>query len=114
MVRSLRPFRPSHHHDPPTQDFPLTPREPVVLSVGQFRPEKDHPLQIRAFARFLRARPPQGAGGKGKKGKDGDAGGVKLVMLGSCRGPEDEARVAALRCLVAEEGIKVRVGVWSG
>lgn len=28
-------------------------------------------------------------------------------MLGSCRGPEDEARVAALRRLVAEEGIEV-------
>lgn len=32
-----------------------------------------------------------------------------MVMLGSCRGPEDEARVAALRRLVAEEGIEVRV-----
>lgn len=28
-------------------------------------------------------------------------------MLGSCRGPEDEERVAALRRLVSQEGIEV-------
>lgn len=30
-----------------------TRRESLVLSVGQFRPEKDHALQLRAFAAFL-------------------------------------------------------------
>jgi glycosyltransferase involved in cell wall biosynthesis len=35
------------------QDIPLGSREPIILSVGQFRPEKDHVLQIRAFAKFL-------------------------------------------------------------
>jgi glycosyltransferase involved in cell wall biosynthesis len=104
------------------QGFPLAPREPVVLSVGQFRPEKDHPLQIRAFARFLQLQQGQSQEGQGRGGGGGGAGGkrskegakavapgdVKLVMLGSCRGPEDEARVAALRRLVAEEGIEVR------
>lgn len=80
-----------------------------MLSVGQFRPEKDHPLQIRAFARFLRAQgqTTKTGGGKGK----GTA--VKLVLLGSCRGPEDKARVAALQRLVAEEGIEVKGGRWS-
>lgn len=29
------------------QQLPLQPREKLVLSVGQFRPEKDHALQIR-------------------------------------------------------------------
>ena len=29
------------------QLLPLQPREKIVLSVGQFRPEKDHALQIR-------------------------------------------------------------------
>eukprot|EP01135_Chromosphaera_perkinsii_P009170 Nk52_evm5s1671 gene=Nk52_evmTU5s1671 len=29
------------------------PREPLIISIGQFRPEKDHPLMIRAFGRFL-------------------------------------------------------------
>jgi hypothetical protein len=30
-------------------------------------------------------------------------------LLGSCRGPEDEARVERLRKLVQEEGVQVRV-----
>ena len=82
----------------------------MVLSVGQFRPEKDHPLQIRAFARFLRA---QGETAKKANRKTmGIKGAARLVMLGSCRGPEDEARVAALRRLVSEEGIEVG-GRWS-
>lgn len=81
----------------------------MVLSVGQFRPEKDHPLQVRAFARFLRAQAEATKTGAGKK----KGAAVKLVLLGSCRGPEDEARVAALRRLVAEEGIEVRGGRWS-
>ena len=34
-------------------------RRKVVLSVGQFRPEKDHALQIRAFSKFLMS--PQGS-----------------------------------------------------
>ena len=79
--------------DAALQDFPLSPREPVVLSVGQFRPEKDHPLQIRAFARFLK--------------QQRKPAGVRLVLLGSCRGAEDRARVEGLRRLVAEEGIEV-------
>jgi len=81
-----------------SQDLPLAPREPVILSVGQFRPEKDHPLQIRAFARFLNS------SSTGKNGhinkKD-----IKLVLLGSCRGAEDERRVEALRALAAEAGV---------
>lgn len=37
------------------QALPLGNREPVILSVGQFRPEKDHPLQIRAFAKLIKS-----------------------------------------------------------
>jgi glycosyltransferase involved in cell wall biosynthesis len=61
-------------------------RERIVVSVGQFRPEKDHPLQLRAFAAF-RARDPA---------RFDD---VRLVLIGGCRGAEDEARVAALKAL---------------
>jgi alpha-1,2-mannosyltransferase len=31
------------------QAFSLTGRRAACLSIGQFRPEKDHPLQLRAF-----------------------------------------------------------------
>ena len=87
------------------QDLPLRPREPVILSVGQFRPEKDHPLQIRAFARFVK---PAGIdGGRGEKGRIKER--VKLVLLGSCRGSEDERRVQSLRSLAADMGVGDRV-----
>ena len=79
------------------QDLPLAPREPVILSVGQFRPEKDHPLQIRAFARFVHG------SALAKKYK------AKLVLLGSCRGAEDKARVAALQALASELGVAKEV-----
>ena len=68
------------------KNFPLENREGAVLSIGQFRPEKDHELQIRSFA-LLRE-------------KYADMRNVKLVLLGSCRGEEDEARVERYRDLV--------------
>lgn len=83
-----------------SQDLPLAPREPVILSVGQFRPEKDHPLQIRAFARFLNS----SSSSTGKKGRINKTK-IKLVLLGSCRGAEDERRVEVLRALAAEAGV---------
>ena len=64
----------------------LAGRKNYVLSIGQFRPEKDHQLQIRAFKLFKEG------GGMPK--------GTKLVLLGGCRGPDDEARVFELRKLV--------------
>lgn len=69
-------------------------RERIVVSVGQFRPEKDHPLQLRAFAAF-RARDPA---------RFGD---VRLVLIGGCRGAEDEGRVAGLKALACELGLRV-------
>jgi len=85
-----------------SQDLPLAPREPVILSVGQFRPEKEHPLQIRAFARFLNSGSSSGSTGPDSLVNNKD---IKLVLLGSCRGAEDERRVAALRALAAEAGV---------
>ncbi|KNC51054.1 glycosyl transferase [Thecamonas trahens ATCC 50062] len=59
-----------------------------IVSVGQFRPEKDHLLQVRAFAR-ARATP-------------GFPAQAKLVLIGSVRNADDAARVAALHSLAAE------------
>ncbi|CED83419.1 Glycosyltransferase [Phaffia rhodozyma] len=63
-------------------------RERVILSLAQFRPEKDHPMQLHALAELF-ARKPNWK----EKGKDQ----VKLVMVGSVRDEGDERRVQGLR-----------------
>nr|XP_057938944.1 GDP-Man:Man(3)GlcNAc(2)-PP-Dol alpha-1,2-mannosyltransferase-like [Doryrhamphus excisus] len=70
-----------------------------IVSVGQFRPEKDHRLQIRAFHKLL--------GGKeeGPRGR----GSLRLVLIGGCRNQEDEERVLKLRGLCKELGVEDRV-----
>ncbi len=60
-----------------------------VVSVGQFRPEKDHQLQIKAFRKLLDRTGVESAG------RDT----VKLVLIGGCRNQEDEDRVQMLKGL---------------
>lgn len=67
-------------------------RQPVVLSIGQFRPEKDHALQIESIAKLLELHPEL---------KAVAAATTKLVLIGSCRGASDEARLQQLRELCA-------------
>ena len=64
----------------------------VVLSVAQFRPEKDHALQLRAFS-LLRARW-RAAGGRAPE--------PRLVLAGAVRHAADGARLDALRDLARE------------
>ena len=63
----------------------------TIVSVSQFRPEKDQPLQIKAFAKFL-----------SENVSVEDCGNYKLVLVGSCRNEEDEARVGDLRALCSD------------
>ena len=63
-----------------------------LLSVAQFRPEKDHALQLRAFAEARRR-------GRGEVRR------ARLVLVGGCRNAGDEARVARLRALAEELGL---------
>lgn len=70
-----------------------------IVSVGQFRPEKDHPLQIRAFAKLLDRK------GDGPGGREA----LRLVLIGGCRNQEDEDRVLRLRGLCQELGVSDRV-----
>jgi len=58
-----------------------------VVSIGQFRPEKDHPLQINSFAKFL------------DLVSDSDKKRHKLVLVGGCRNDQDEERVSNLKKL---------------
>eukprot|EP00937_MAST-01D_sp_MAST-1D-sp2_P002118 g2118.t1 len=84
---------------------PLAGREPLAVSVGQFRPEKDHSLQLRAFAALLA----RADGNGGGDGGGAELSRVRLALVGSCRGAEDEARVAALRAEVSALGLGGRV-----
>ncbi|XP_002720786.1 GDP-Man:Man(3)GlcNAc(2)-PP-Dol alpha-1,2-mannosyltransferase isoform X1 [Oryctolagus cuniculus] len=79
--------------DIPLHEEEMT-QEHLLVSVGQFRPEKNHPLQIRAFAKLLSKKvvesPPS----------------LKLVLIGGCRNKDDELRVNQLRRLSEELGIQ--------
>lgn len=70
-----------------------------IVSVGQFRPEKDHKLQIRAFCKLLDRK------GEGPGGRDS----LRLILIGGCRNQEDEERVLMLRGLCQELGVSDRV-----
>lgn len=63
----------------------------TIISIGQFRPEKDHALQIRSLALF--------------KDKYSRWKKAKLVLIGSCRGTADHELVQDLRGLVKELGL---------
>mmetsp|Transcript_3709 Transcript_3709/g.7945 ORF Transcript_3709/g.7945 Transcript_3709/m.7945 type:complete len:449 (+) Transcript_3709:448-1794(+) len=66
----------------------------IAVSIGQFRPEKDHELQIEAFGMMLRAHP--------------ELSESKLVLIGSSR-VEDQARVKALQDQAESLGISHQV-----
>ena len=68
-----------------------------IVSIGQFRPEKDHKLQLRILATFLRKLSSQ------------EAKCVELVLIGSCRNKEDKDRVIKLRQLAKSLHIKDNV-----
>ncbi|KAG1810830.1 mannosyltransferase [Suillus subaureus] len=72
--------------------FPLAKRERIILSIAQFRPEKDHPAQLRAFAQLLADHPTYTSGSSS----------VKLFLLGGARNADDHARVQSLRDLAEE------------
>jgi len=78
-------------------ELPLRGRQPLVISIGQFRPEKDHRKQIDAFALFLE---------RWRQGGGGDLARPRLALIGGCRGAADEARVAELRRRVQELGVQ--------
>ncbi|KAI8050838.1 mannosyltransferase [Syncephalis plumigaleata] len=79
--------------------LPLTNRSRTIMSIGQFRPEKDHALQVKAFKQLLVLDPSL------KDGPDP----ARLVLLGSCRHAEDAARIDALKELADKLDIKDNV-----
>ena len=67
----------------------------MILSVAQFRPEKEHSTQLRALKAFIQQK------------KIPHTASVKLVMAGSVRNAGDEKRIAELRTLAKELGVAV-------
>lgn len=68
------------------------PRQRCILSLGQFRPEKDHKKQLAALRRLQDLGIPAEALLADERFHD-----VRLVLIGGCRNAEDELRVQELR-----------------
>jgi len=65
-----------------------------ILSIAQFRPEKDHPLQINSFHDFLSKKNAE------EKKK------YKLLLAGSCRNQGDKDRVSELKQQCKKLGVE--------
>lgn len=77
------------------QAIPIdTPREQIIVMVSQFRPEKNHPLAIRAMKKVVQELPE-----------------ARLVLIGSVRGEKDMKRVAELKELVSLLGLNANVQI---
>jgi len=77
--------------------FALQGRERVILSVAQFRPEKDHAAQLHSLHELFKIHPEYTNAGDSQ---------VKLVLVGGSRNAKDAARVEGLRALAKELGIE--------
>ncbi|KAI9469760.1 MAG: mannosyltransferase [Benjaminiella poitrasii] len=74
--------------------LPLRGRQLMIVSVAQFRPEKDHPLQLDALAKLFEKYP------------EWKAKSVELVLIGSSRNEGDAMRIDHLRKKAIELGIQ--------
>ncbi len=73
----------------------MNTKDRIAISIGQFRPEKDHLLQIKAFQVLLTDHPEL---------KD-----ARLMLVGSCRDEDDLNRVKNLKIKAKELGIEENV-----
>jgi alpha-1,2-mannosyltransferase len=77
--------------------LPLAPRDQLIISIAQFRPEKNHALQVEAFKLFLERNPTSAA---------------RLCMLGSVRDKdEDRAIVEQLQRLIGQYKLEDHVRI---
>lgn len=70
-------------------------KENSVISVAQFRPEKDHKLQLEAFRVLTTQRPADRT--------------LKLHLVGGVRNEDDQRRVAELRSMAKEKNLEHQV-----
>ncbi|XP_022091598.1 GDP-Man:Man(3)GlcNAc(2)-PP-Dol alpha-1,2-mannosyltransferase-like [Acanthaster planci] len=72
-------------------------KQHVIVSIAQFRPEKDHPLQIKAFNELLRRYPME------------EWNSLRLELIGSCRNKGDADRIDMLREMCEDFNIRPNV-----
>jgi alpha-1,2-mannosyltransferase len=77
-------------------NFPLENRNRTIISVAQFRPEKDHTFQISIIERLLSTYPEYRT----------NSSAVKLVFIGSVRNDQDAKRVEDLQTLINEKKLQ--------
>jgi alpha-1,2-mannosyltransferase len=68
----------------------------IIVSFAQFRPEKDHHLQLRVWCSVIKKLPT----------------GSKFIMIGATRGKEDEDLVDELKKTAFDLGISSSVEIW--
>ena len=76
-----------------THDLDPSLRQNIMVSFAQFRPEKDHALQLRVWARVLPQLPEDAV----------------FILVGSVRDPDDQRIVDDLKGLAIKLGIQNRV-----
>ncbi|UZJ54511.1 hypothetical protein CBS101457_003831 [Exobasidium rhododendri] len=80
--------------------FPLTDRNiSLIVSLAQFRPEKEHSTQLKIVAKLIEVRKRAGEG----------TDEIHLCCMGSCRNEEDEERIEGLKKLATDLGIEDHV-----
>jgi alpha-1,2-mannosyltransferase len=77
-------------------EFPFNNREKIIVSVAQFRPEKDHELQIDIIKEMVR-----------RKKHHFGPNGFKLVLIGSVRNGQDLELVENLDRRIRDAGLEV-------
>ncbi|ORX98574.1 UDP-Glycosyltransferase/glycogen phosphorylase [Basidiobolus meristosporus CBS 931.73] len=81
------------------ETLPIGTRERLIISIAQFRPEKNHTLQLEMMKELLDRYPNYA------NGKDG----VRLVLIGSSRNEDDEGRIQKLRNKAIELDLQEQV-----
>lgn len=103
-----QPLPPVHVVYPPCDttafaELPLDHRQSrCMVSVAQFRPEKEHEMQLRIVRGLLDKHPEL----KSSRGSDRP---LRLILIGSCRDDSDRARLSKLRSLAKELMIEKHV-----
>lgn len=102
-----------------SSDHNVHPRANTIISIGQFRPEKNHKLQIHALSILLKNHPELRIEQSDRINIDthlsptstesSSNSPVKLLLIGSCRNDSDRARVDELRKLTEELDLKDNV-----
>ncbi|KAK0544817.1 asparagine-linked glycosylation protein [Tilletia horrida] len=84
-------------------------RDPgLLVSLAQFRPEKEHATQIRLLRALFDLEPAYRTGGNltAPSSSSKSAPKVRLMMMGSCRNQGDEARIEGLKALAKDLGVE--------